>query len=154
MWSVPAVVPGAGVTGRAMLSDYFAGLKGTPGDTEVYILDSGVPGGTAFVLGGTHSNEPSGLLTATVLVESGAVTQGKLIVIPYGNRSGFTCTDPQEGAPQRFTVDMADGSVREFAYGSETNPLHQLTPTSTSTLRAKVVGKREPQPEQGVSRPA
>ncbi len=126
MWSVPAVVPGAGVTGRAMLSDYFAGLKGTPGDTEVYILDSGVPGGTAFVLGGTHSNEPSGLLTATVLVESGAVTQGKLIVIPYGNRSGFTCTDPQEGAPQRFTVDMADGSVREFAYGSRaTNPLHQ-----------------------------
>lgn len=126
MWTIAPVAPGPGVTGHAMLSDYFAGLAGTPGDTDVYILDSGVPGGTAFVLGGTHPNEPSGLLTAAVLIESATVTQGRLIIIPYGNRSGFTCNDPQEGAPQKFPITLADGSVREFAYGSRaTNPLHQ-----------------------------
>ena len=36
---------GPGVTAVKHLSDYFDGLKGTAGDTEVFVLDSGKPGG-------------------------------------------------------------------------------------------------------------
>ena len=38
---------GPGVTRVALLSEYFQGIKGTAGDTDVYILDSGKPGGSA-----------------------------------------------------------------------------------------------------------
>ena len=44
------------VTETRMLSEYCEGLKGTPADTEIYILDSGVPGGTFLIFGGTHPN--------------------------------------------------------------------------------------------------
>ena len=55
-----AIKKGAGVTAVKLLSDYFPGLKGSPGDTEVYLLDSGQPGGTVLILGGTHPNDPPG----------------------------------------------------------------------------------------------
>lgn len=63
------IYAGEGVTDMKMLSDWFPGLKGTNGDTEVYILDSGVEGASMLVLGGTHPNEPSGVVSAVMLVE-------------------------------------------------------------------------------------
>ncbi|MCR4426856.1 MAG: succinylglutamate desuccinylase/aspartoacylase family protein [Firmicutes bacterium] len=126
MWKDDLIVPGPGVTAVRKLSDYFSGLRGTPGDTDVYILEGEEPGATAFVLGGTHPNEPSGYLTAVLLVERAVVRAGRLVVIPHGNRSGFTHNDAQEGSPQWIHLKTQDGVERKFRYGSRaTNPLHQ-----------------------------
>lgn len=116
---------GPGVSQIKMLSDYFAGLKGTAGDTEVYILDSGKPGGTVMILGGTHPNEPAGYVGAIVLIENALPESGRMIVIPRANASGFTHTDYMEGSPQEFVLQTASGE-RHFRYGSRaTNPIHQ-----------------------------
>jgi len=125
MHQVEAIRKGPGVTAVKSLSDYAAGLKGGAGDTEIYVLDSGRPGGTAVILGGTHPNEPSGHLTAVMIIENGVPTRGRLIVIPRANASGFTHTDYSEGSPQRFQLSTAAGE-RWFRFGSRaTNPVHQ-----------------------------
>lgn len=119
------IVKGPGVAEVRMLSDYFGDLKGTMGDTEIYVLKGDQPGGSMLVLGGTHPNEPSGLLTAVMLIENAKLDKGTLYVIPRANKSGFTHNDPQEGAPQRFTIKTPFGE-RWFRYGSRaTNPIHQ-----------------------------
>lgn len=119
------IYPGPGVTDMKMLSTWFPALKGTNGDTEVYILDSGVPGASMLVLGGTHPNEPSGFITAVALIECCQPTVGTLYVIPRANNSAFTCTDPQEAAPMNFTIDTQNGT-RWFRFGSRaTNPVDQ-----------------------------
>jgi len=121
----PPIYPGSGVTEIRALSDYFGGIAGTAADTDVYILQGDEPGGTALVLGGTHPNEPAASITAIVLVENARVERGRLIVIPRANRSAFTCTEPQEGYPQTYTIETPTG-VREFRYGSRgTNPIDQ-----------------------------
>lgn len=122
---VEPIYPGPGVTEIKMLSDWFPKLKGTNGDTEVYILDSKTPGASMLVLGGTHPNEPSGFISAVALIESCRPTVGKLFVIPRANNSAFTCTDPQEAAPMRFYLEGAHGQ-RFFRFGSRaTNPTDQ-----------------------------
>lgn len=119
------IYPGEGVTEVRMLSEYLPSLKGTSGDTEIYVLDSGVPGASMLVLGGTHPNEPSGVISAITLVEYCKPATGVLYVIPRTNNSAFTCTDPQEAAPMRFTIDTANGT-RWFRFGSRaTNPIDQ-----------------------------
>jgi len=121
----PPIYPGPGVTRIVALSDYCEGLLGSPGDTEIYVLDGENPGGTTLVLGGTHPNEPAASLAAIVLIESAVATQGRLLVIPRANRSGFTCTDPQEAAPQTYAIETS-GGPRTFRFGSRaTNPIHQ-----------------------------
>ncbi|MGL5232268.1 MAG: succinylglutamate desuccinylase, partial [Fusobacteriaceae bacterium] len=114
-----------GVTEVRHLSDYFPGIKGTNGDTEIYVLKGEEPGGSALVLGATHGNEPSGLLSTIVLIENAKIKKGTLYVIPRTNNSGLTHNDPQEGSPQRFTIKTKNGE-RWFRYGSRaTNPLDQ-----------------------------
>ncbi len=116
---------GPGVTRIAHLSEYFAGIKGTVGDTDVYILDSGKPGGSALVLGGTHGNEPAGFMAAIVLVENAVPAEGRLFVIPQANASGLTHADPMEGTPHSITIEAASGK-RSFRFGSRaTNPIDQ-----------------------------
>jgi predicted deacylase len=116
---------GPGVTAIKHLSDYFGGLKGTAGDTEVFVMDSGVPGGTVLVLGGTHPNEPSGFLSAILMIENAKPSKGRMIIIPRANNSGFTHTDYTEGAPQRIHLKAASGE-RWFRFGSRaTNPTDQ-----------------------------
>ena len=67
---------------------------------------AGAPlGGSMLVLGGTHPNEPSGLVSAILLIENAVPEEGTLYVIPRTNNSAMTCTDPQEGSPMRFTID-------------------------------------------------
>lgn len=120
------IVPGPGVTQIVPLSRYFPPLSQTPGDTPIYVMDSGEPGGTAVILGGTHADELAGIMAAVLLVENGQPRQGRLLVIPHANASAATHTLPMEGAPQRVTIPLPDGSERTFRVGSRlTNPLHQ-----------------------------
>lgn len=122
---VEPIYPGVGVTDVVLLSEYLPSLAGTSGDTEIYVLDSGVPGASMLVLGGTHPNEPSGFISAVTLIESCKPESGVLYVIPRTNNSAFTCTDPQEAAPMRFTIETPNGS-RWFRFGSRaTNPIDQ-----------------------------
>ena len=120
------IVQGPGVTELRLLSDWFPGLKGTRGDTEVYILRGSQPGGSVLVLGGNHPNEPSGFMTAVVLIENAQVRRGTLYVIPRANNSAFTQSEPQNASPISFDIVKPDGSVRTFRYGSRlSNPLDQ-----------------------------
>ena len=64
---IDRVVPHQGFV-QKQLSDYFDGIKGTPADTAVYIQEGAEPGGTMLVLGGTHANEPAGVIAAAVFI--------------------------------------------------------------------------------------
>jgi hypothetical protein len=117
--------PSPGLTEEKKLSGYFPGLKNTPGDTSVYVFEGQTKGGTLLILGGTHPNEPAGFITAVLLLENLEVKQGRIIVVPRANASGFTHSDPQEGNPQRYSFSTPRGR-RWFRYGSRlTNPVHQ-----------------------------
>ncbi len=125
MRTAEPVFPGPGLTRQGLLSDYFADLAGTAGDTDVYVFEGPEAGGHVLITGGAHSNEPAGFMSAVLLVENLRVAKGKVIVVPRANASGFTCNDPQEANPQRFVVETA-GGPREFRFGSRlTNPVHQ-----------------------------
>lgn len=125
LWKDDVVYPAVGFTPHA-LSEWAPELKGTPGDTPVYIQDGAEPGGSVLILGGTHPNEPAGMLSAVLYLERARVRKGRMIVIPFGNRSAFTHNSPQDAAPQRFHVDQGNGKARVFKFGSRaTNPVHQ-----------------------------
>lgn len=120
------IVPGPGVTAQRMLSDYFPALKGTPGDTRVFILEGTEPGGTFLALGGSHADEIAGVLAGVLLVEQAQVDAGRLIVIPNANNSASSHNLPMEASPQRVTFTTPTGTQRSFRYGARvTNPLDQ-----------------------------
>jgi len=120
------LLPGPGVSEVRLLSQWLPDLAGSPGDTEVYVFRGTVPGSSMLVLGGTHPNEPSSFLSAVLLIENAKAVSGTLYVIPRANASGFTHNDPQEGAPEKYSIALPDGSKRTFRYGSRaTNPVHQ-----------------------------
>ncbi len=119
------IFPSPGLTHQRKLSDYFPALRGTWGDTEVYIFEGKEPGGHILITGGTHPNEPAGFLTAVILIENIFVDKGKVVIVPRANASGFTHSDPQEGSPQRFFYPTTSGQ-RFFRLGSRlTNPVDQ-----------------------------
>jgi len=126
MREAQTIVRGPGVSRVVPLSTWFDGLRGTAGDTNVYVLDSGKPGGTMLVMGGVHANEPAGMMAAVLLVENARLAAGRLIVIPQANASAATHVESSEGFPTRFTVKTASGRTRWFRYGGRlTNPVHQ-----------------------------
>lgn len=117
---------GPGVSEVRQLSDYFPALKGTRGDTDIYVLKGEQEGGKVLVLGGTHPNEPSGYMSAVVLLENAQVSVGEVFVIPRANNSAFTHNDAQEAAPLYLHYTTPSGEVRAFRYGSRaSNPLDQ-----------------------------
>jgi hypothetical protein len=119
------IKPSTALTGTRMLSDYFPPLKGTGGDTKIYVFEGAAPGATVLLLGGTHPNEPAGFLAATVIIENLAVRTGRVIVIPQACASGFKCTDPFEAYPEFFEIHGKSG-VRTFRMGSRVcSPLDQ-----------------------------
>lgn len=119
------IVKGDGVTSMQKLSDYLPDLKGTRGDSDIYILQGIEPGGSALILGGTHPNEPAAFLTTVLLVENLKVDKGTVYIIPRANGSAMSHNDPQEASPQRFTIKTPYGE-RWFRFGSRaTNPLDQ-----------------------------
>lgn len=124
MHEADMLYPGPGVTDKKMLSTYFSGLKDSPGDTPVYFLEGAEEGGTTLILGGNHADEPGGYLSTVLLLENAAITKGRVIIIPWTNKSGFTNTLPGEASPQRFPVETM-GGARWFTYGSRyVNPVH------------------------------
>jgi len=123
--------PGYGVTGIGWLSDFFPPLRGAPGDTRIYVLDSGIAGGTALILGGTHANEIAGIMAAVLLVERAEVRRGKLIVIPHANNAAFGYTDPTCPTCGPWVSFSSGNAARFFRYGSRlTNPAFQSPDSS------------------------
>ena len=118
-------VKGDGVTSMQKLSDYLPTLKGTRGDSDIYILQGKESGGSVLILGGTHPNEPAAFLTTVLLVENLKVDKGTVYIIPRANGSAMSHNDPQEASPQRFRIKTPYGE-RWFRFGSRaTNPLDQ-----------------------------
>ena len=121
----PDIRPGYGVTSCGWLSDYFPPLRGTHMDTPVFFLDSGTPGATFLVLGGTHAREIAGYTAATVLVENVRAAQGRLIVIPHANSSAMSVRDEQKGI-KRFHEITSRSGKRFLPYGNRyTDPADQ-----------------------------
>ncbi len=117
--------PSRFVTKTGMLSGYCPDIHGTYGDTPVYYFESGQPGATILLLGGTHPNESAGFIAAAVLVENVRLAKGRLIVVPQACASGFTATDPLEASPMSFTLTTRSGE-RVFRSGARGgNPIHQ-----------------------------
>ena len=116
--SLPPIYPGQGVTGVKKLSAYLPNLKGTAGDSDVYILDSGKEGGTLVLLGGTHPDEPASNLAAILVIENVTVEKGRIIVIPEADRSAMTHNPPLEAYPARYHIFNDHGFKRTFAFGS------------------------------------
>ncbi|MFH1851779.1 MAG: succinylglutamate desuccinylase [Candidatus Neomarinimicrobiota bacterium] len=119
------IYPSAGLTEIKTLGDYNSNLINSAGDTEIYLFDSGRPGASLLLLGGTHPNEPGSFITAVTIIENVRPVAGRLLVIPRACNSGFTCTDPFEGYPQYYSVESHSGE-RQFRFGSRvSNPLDQ-----------------------------
>lgn len=119
------VVKGPGVTGVLKLSDYFEGIKGTPGDTEVFIMEGEKEGGTALLLSGVHPGEISGVLTNVVFLENAVIEKGRVILIPFANNSAFTTSPLGEAYPMSYNIKTEWGN-RWFRFGDRySNPLHQ-----------------------------
>jgi hypothetical protein len=117
--------PGAGVSAQVKLSDYFSPLKDTNLDTDVFILDSGKPGATVLILGGTHGNELAGSVAALILVESCSVAEGRLIVIPYTNHSAISARDTRKHIRRQHLIQSRAGK-RYLPYGDRrTDPADQ-----------------------------
>jgi hypothetical protein len=117
--------PSPGLTAKAKLSGYLAGLRNTPGDSDLFIFRGEEPGGRILIVGGTHPNEPAGMMSAVLLLENISVRRGTVFILPQANRSGFSHNDPFEGNPQYFSLKTA-GGFRRFRFGSRlTNPVHQ-----------------------------
>lgn len=106
-----------GIVETEKLSKYNLGLKNTCGDADIFIIDSGKPGPSLLVLGGTHGNEPAGQVAATLFLENAVVENGKIFVLTETNKCGYTSSYPQEGAPVTYNISTEFGS-REFIYGS------------------------------------
>lgn len=142
------IAPNQNLTEVKMLSCYSPGLKGTDSDTEVYVFDSGNPGGTMLILGGTHPNESAGMVSAIAMIENLKVECGRVFIIPWTNKSGFTHTSPLDGMQDRFSITLSDGSIRTFRVGNRlTNPVDQW-PDRTyyeGTSGRKLIGSESPE---------
>ena len=98
------------------LSDYSDAVKGTINDANVYIFDSGVPGGTLLLIGGSHAEEPVANVAAQLFTENLKVTTGKVIVIHRINTSASTTTRLGEAYPRFFHVTTPWG-IKQWRYG-------------------------------------
>jgi hypothetical protein len=112
----PDIRPGYGVTDTGWLSDYFKPLKNTNLDTPVFIMDSGVPGATFLLMGGTHAREIATGVSALVFLENAIVETGRVIVMPFSNRSALSVNDQSSDIPHFFQIETKSGP-RYIIYG-------------------------------------
>lgn len=112
----PDVRPGYGVSAQRWLSDYHPPLKETPFDTPVFFLDSGKAGAAALLIGGTHPREIAAYTAALIAVENTVVEEGRLIVIPALNASGYGIADLSTNIPRQHEVQGRSGR-RFLPYG-------------------------------------
>ncbi len=119
------VVLSSGVTQVKTLGDYFEGISGTVNDCNVYILEGENPGGTIFVMGGTHPEEPASRLAAWILAENAVMESGRMIVVLSSNRSASTVTRVGGAYPPDFSIPT-DWGEQTFRLGDRwANPLDQ-----------------------------
>lgn len=119
------VVVSESFTKRVLLSEYFPGLKGTMGDTFVYLYDSGVPGGSLLILGGTHPYEPATMLAAYVAMENIQVEKGRVFIIPHTNRSASTLGIVGNAYPMYVNIETSWGKTKYRIGDRNTHPLDQ-----------------------------
>ncbi len=112
----PDIRAGYGVTQSKWLSDYFEPLKDSNLDTPVFIMDSGVPGATFLLMGGTHAREIATSVAALVFLENAIVKTGRVIVIPFSNRSGASVNDQSSDIPHFIQIESRSGP-RFILYG-------------------------------------
>jgi predicted deacylase len=119
------VVAGPGLARVVKLGDYFAPIRGTENDANVYVLEGKEPGGTILLLGGTHPEEPAGRLAAWIFAENATLARGRIFVILSANRSASTATRLGGAYPPDFTIPTAWGG-QKFRMGDRwSNPLDQ-----------------------------
>jgi hypothetical protein len=119
------VVVSSSVAEVKKLSEYFAPLRGTANDENIYVLEGKKPGGAFLILGGSHPEEPAGRLAAWILAENGDMEAGRVFVIPSACRSGTTVTRPSGAYPADYTIPTAWGG-QTFRMGDRwANPLDQ-----------------------------
>jgi predicted deacylase len=119
------VVAGPGVTSVRKLGDYFAGIRSTANDCNLYFLEGKKTGATLLILGGTHAEEPAGRLASWIFAENAEMEQGRLIVVLSANRSASTVTRPGGAYPADFSIGTSYGE-RKFRMGDRwSNPLDQ-----------------------------
>ena len=129
------------VTYIAHLGDYSPKLTGVAKDTEVYVIagpdadvsENGIGDITncpsILIMGGTHPNEPSGQVTATLFLENALVERGILYVITELNRSAYSYSQPQEATTWYYHLKTASGKTRTFKYGSRATNTTDQWPT-------------------------
>ena len=100
------------ITSVIRLSDYNPDLKDTPGDVDIYVFDSGIPGGKALIYGGTHTNEVGSMLNAVTYLENVKCEEGTLYVMVRANNSGYSHTQPLLAQANKMTFQLSDGSTR------------------------------------------
>lgn len=119
------VVSSPALTEVRWLSDYEPSLKGSYGDTPIFVYDSGVPGGSALYVGGTHPYEPATSLSAFILMENIKVEKGVVYVIPQCSYSATTLGMLGSAYPATFDVKTEWGK-QTYKIGDRcTNPLDQ-----------------------------
>ena len=123
-YEVEPIVKGPSVTEVKKLSDYFSDIAGTAGDTDVYILDSGQPGGTVLMMGGLHATEVSGMLTSAFSSKTPSYP-GAHDCDPAHQQQRLRYSAGRRGLCSSFHVDTEWGE-RWFRLGDRlTSPVHQ-----------------------------
>ena len=108
-------------------SDYSPNLKNTVGDANIYKIEGERPGPSVLILGGTHPNEPSGQLTATLFLENVEVEAGTVYVITETNKSAYTHSHPLEATAFYYNL-KTQNSTRKFKFGSRATNTNQQWP--------------------------
>ncbi len=119
------VVSAPGLTEIKYLSDYVPALKGTYGDTPIFVYDSGVEGGSVLYCGGTHPYEPATSLSAYIMMENIEVTKGKVYIMPQANYSGTTLGIMGNAYPKDFDIETEWGKATYKIGDRTSNPLDQ-----------------------------
>ena len=105
------VVVSEALTDVMWLSDYCPELKGTFGDTPIFVFDSGVEGGSLLVCGGTHPYEPACSVATYVMMENIKVDQGVVYIIPQANMSASTTGVQGNAYPPYMHVETEWGQA-------------------------------------------
>ncbi len=111
------------ITRVEKFSKYSPKLKGTIGDSNIYVIEGtderkiDEPWPSILVIGGTHPNEPSGQLAATLFLENVVVKRGTVFIITEANRSAYSHSQPLEGTSMYYYITTEYG-IRTFKFGT------------------------------------
>lgn len=111
-----SVVVSEYITDVKKLSDYCDLVKGTVNDSNIYVFDSGVDGGSILIYGRSHPEEPAGVMACELMVENLKVTQGRVFIIDSMNNSASTNSRVGEAYPRFFSYETEWGT-KTWRYG-------------------------------------